>query len=207
MTAEEDCIGCFSCQLTTGNWGCNFQKLTKSARKKIGQILSDKSQALLQHSDCNVLVWTTWKHGFIPFLYQRSMLVVISSWHTLSPLVPLALFKCHGLAEDQSWPCPPLWAQSTHLLMAASGRTIQCHKAQISSDLLLKTWHRNLKSYTQMACTVTRSKPIEHLEIYIMYLQPTNQPSVGIILILVRAKISGECLQHFVDSMPWTITN
>ncbi len=59
-----------------------------------------------------------------------------------------------------------------------------------------------------MASTVTRSQSIEHLcdvverEIHIMDVQPTNLQQLRDAIMSMWTKISEECFQHLVESMP-----
>ncbi len=75
--------------------------------------------------------------------------------------------------------------------------------------LVSRTWQ--WVNFTQMASTVTRSQSIEHhwdvveREIHIMDLQPTNLQQLRDAIMSTWTKISEECLQHLVESMPWRI--
>ncbi len=81
-----------------------------------------------------------------------------------------------------------------------------CHKAQIISDWFLE--HDN--EFTLLKWPPPRPvlNPIEHLwdvverEICIMDVQPTNLQELHDIIMSVWTKISEECFQHLVESMP-----
>ncbi len=59
-----------------------------------------------------------------------------------------------------------------------------------------------------MASTVTRSPSVEHIwdaverEIHIMDVQPTNLQKLRDAIMSIQTKISEECFQHLVESMP-----
>ncbi len=84
-----------------------------------------------------------------------------------------------------------------------------CHKAQISSDWLLNmtmSWlYQNWPPHSPVR------NPIEHLwdvveqEICIMDVQPTNPQQLRDAIMSIWPKISQECFQHLVESMPWRI--
>ncbi len=81
-----------------------------------------------------------------------------------------------------------------------------CHKAQIISDWFLK--HDNEFTLLKWPPQSPDLNPIEHLwdvverEILIMDVQPTNLQQLRGAIISIRTKISEECFQHLVESMP-----
>ncbi len=80
------------------------------------------------------------------------------------------------------------------------------HKAQIISDWFLE--HDNEFTLLKWAPQSPDLNPIEHLwdvverEIRIMDVQPTNQQQLCDAIKSIRTKISEECFQHLVESMP-----
>ncbi len=84
-----------------------------------------------------------------------------------------------------------------------------CHKAQIISDWFLE--HGNELTLLKWPPQSPDLNPIEHLwdvverEIYIMDVQPTNLQQLRDAIISIWTKISEECFQHLVESMPWRI--
>jgi len=84
-----------------------------------------------------------------------------------------------------------------------------CHKAQIISDWFLE--HENVLILLKWPPQSPDLNPIEHFwdvveqEIRIMYMQPTNLQKLRDAIISVWTKISEECFQHLVESMPWRI--
>ncbi len=84
-----------------------------------------------------------------------------------------------------------------------------CHKAQIISDWFLE--HDNEFTLLKWPPQSPDLNPIEHLwdvverEICIMDVQPTNLHQLRDAIMLIRTKISEECFQHLVESMPQRI--
>ncbi len=82
-----------------------------------------------------------------------------------------------------------------------------CHKAQIISDCFLE--HENEFILLKWPPQSPDLNPIEHLwdvlerEIYIMEVQPTNMQQLCDAIMSIWTKISEECFQHLVESMPW----
>ncbi len=89
---------------------------------------------------------------------------------------------------------------------ATSSRIMHRHKAQIISDWFLE--HDN--EFTLLKCPPQSPdlNPIEHLwdvverEIHIMNVQPTNLQQLRDAIMSKWTKISEECFQHLVESMP-----
>ncbi len=105
----------------------------------------------------------------------------------------------------------PLWLQCTHLLMATSSRIINapCHKAQIITDCFLE--HEKEFTLLKWPPQSPDLNPIEHLwdvverEIHIMDVQPTNLQQLRDTIMSIWTKISEECFQNLVESMPQRI--
>ncbi len=81
-----------------------------------------------------------------------------------------------------------------------------CHKAQIISDWFLE--HDNEFTLLKWPPQSPDLNPIEHLwdvverEIHIMDVQPTNLQQLRDAIMSIWNKISEECFQHLVESMP-----
>ncbi len=80
--------------------------------------------------------------------------------------------------------------------------------SQSSNHLRLVSWTWQWVHFTQMASTVTRSHSnraalgcVER-EIHIMDVQPTNLQQLCDAIVSIWTKISEECFQHLVESMP-----
>ncbi len=84
-----------------------------------------------------------------------------------------------------------------------------CHKAQIISDCFLE--HDNEFSLLKWPPQSPDLNPIERLwdvvewEIHIMNVQPTNLQQLCDAIMSIWTKISEECFQHLVESMPQRI--
>ncbi len=132
----------------------------------------------------------------------------IFSWHTLDPLVPIE----HCLNATVY---PSIVADRVHAFMTtvypSSDDYLQqdnaaCHKAQIISDWFLE--HDNEFTLLKWPPQSPDLNPIEHLwdvverEIHIMDVQSTNLQQLRDAIMLIWTKISEECLQHLVESMP-----
>ncbi len=82
-----------------------------------------------------------------------------------------------------------------------------CHKAQIISDWFLE--HDNEFTLLTWPPQSPDLNPIEHLwdlverEICFMDVQPTNLQQLCDAIMFIWTKISEECFQHLVESMPW----
>ncbi len=100
----------------------------------------------------------------------------------------------------------PFMTTVYHLLMYFQQDNAACHKAQIISDWFLE--HDN--EFTLLKCPPQSPdlNPIEHLcdvverEIHIMDVQPTNLQQLRDTIMSIWTKISEECFQHLVESMP-----
>ncbi len=100
----------------------------------------------------------------------------------------------------------PFMTTVYHLLMYFQQDNPPCHKAQIISDWFPE--HDN--EFTLLKCPPQSPdlNPIEHLwdvvdrEILIMDVQPTNQQQLCDAIMTIWTKISEECFQHLVESMP-----
>ncbi len=131
----------------------------------------------------------------------------IFSWHTLGLLVPID----HRLNATAYL---SIVADHVHPFMTtvypSSDDYFQQDNApsQSSNHLRLVSWTWQWVHFTQMASTVTRSQSIEHLwdvverEIHIMDVQPTNLQELCDDIMSIWTKISEECFQHLVESMP-----
>ncbi len=81
-----------------------------------------------------------------------------------------------------------------------------CHKALIISDWFLE--HDNEFTLLKWPPQSPDFNPIEHIrdvverEIHIMDVQPTNLPQLRDAFVSIWTKISEECFQHLVESMP-----
>ncbi len=83
---------------------------------------------------------------------------------------------------------------------------VPCHKAQIISEGFLE--HDNEFTLLKWLTQSPDLNPIEHLwdvverEIHIMDVQMTNLQQLCDAIISILTKISEECFQHIVESMP-----
>ncbi len=161
---------------------------------------------------CSDIQKRTWKHGSIlPCLNGSGWWWLCNGVGDifLAHFGPLstnwALFKCHRLSEYCCWPCPPFM---TTVYPYSDGYFEQenapCHKAQIISDWFLE--HDN--EFTLLKWPPPDLNPIEHLwdvverEIRIMDVQPANLQQLRDIILSIWTKISEECFQQLVESMP-----
>ncbi len=154
-----------------------------------------------------------WIH---PALSQRFRLVVVVLCVGdifLAHFGPLstnwASFKHHSLPE-YCWPCPPLYDYSEPIFWCYFQQdNAPCHKAQIISDWFLE--HDNEFTLLKWPPQSPDLNPIEHLwdvverEIHIVDVQTTNLQQLCDAIMTIWTKISEECLQHLVESMPWRI--
>ncbi len=132
-------------------------------------------------------------------------------WHNLSPLVPiehrLNITIYLSIVADHVHPF------MTTVYPSSDGYFQQvnapCHKAQIISDWFLE--HDNEFTLLKWPPQSPDLNPIEHLwdvveqEIHIMDVQPTNQQQLCDAIMSIWTKISEECFQHLVESMPRSI--
>ncbi len=129
-------------------------------------------------------------------------------WHTLGPLVPME----HCLNATAY---PSIVSDHVHPFMAtvypSSDGYVQqdnasCHKDQIISDWFLE--HDNEFTFLKWPPQSSDLNPTEHLwdvlerEIRIMDVQPTNLQQLRDNIMSIWTKISEECFQHLVESMP-----
>ncbi len=133
----------------------------------------------------------------------------IFSWHTLGPILPtehcLNATAYLSIVDDH---IHPFMTTVYHLLMYFQQDTAPCHKAQIISDWFLE--HDNEFTLLKWPPQSPDLNPIEHLwdvverEIHIMDVQPTlsNLQQLRDDIMSIWTKISEECLQHLVESMP-----
>ncbi len=129
----------------------------------------------------------------------------IFSVHTLGPLAPIEHrlnAKAYlSIVADHVHPF------MTTVYLSSDGYFQQdnapCHKVQIISDWFLE--HDNEFTLLKWSPQSPDLNPIEHLwdvverEIHIMDVQPTNLNDA---IMSIWTKISEECLQHLVESMP-----
>ncbi len=131
----------------------------------------------------------------------------IFSWHTLGSLVPIE--HCLNTTVYLSIVADhvhPFMTTVYHLLMYFQQDNAPCHKAQIISDWFLE--HDNEFTLLKWPPQSPDLNPIEHLwdvlerEIHIMDVQPTNLQQLCDAIMSTWTKISEECFQHLVESMP-----
>ncbi len=130
----------------------------------------------------------------------------IFSWHTLGHLVPIehrlnATAYLSIVADDVHPFMTTVYPSSDVQQYNAS-----CHKAQIISDWFLE--HDNDFTLLKWPPQSPDLNPIEQLwdvverEIHIMDLQPINLQQLRDNIMSIWTKISEECFQHLVESMP-----
>ncbi len=125
------------------------------------------------------------------------MLWGIFSWHTLDPLVSIE----HRLNATAYL---IIVGDYVHPFMTYA--TPLCHKAQIISDWSLE--HDNAFTLLKWPPQSADLNPIEHIwdvverKIHIMDVQPTNLQQLRDAIMSIWTKISEECFQHIVESMP-----
>ncbi len=132
----------------------------------------------------------------------------VFSWHTSCSLVPIG----HRLNATVYL---SIVTDHVHLFMitvhlSSDGYFQQdnapCHKTQIISDWFLE--HDNEFTLLKWPPQSPDLNPIEHLwvvverEIHIMDVQPTNLQQLRDVIMTIWTKISEECFQHLVESMP-----
>ncbi len=135
-------------------------------------------------------------------------IVSMVSWHTLGPLIPIE-HRLHATAYLS------IIADHVHPFMttvypSSDGYFQQdnapCHKAQIISDWFLE--HDNEFTLLKWPPQSPDLNPIEHLcdvverVIRIMDVQLTNLQRLRDAIVSIWTKISDECFQHLVESMP-----
>ncbi len=131
----------------------------------------------------------------------------IFSWHTLGPLVPIE----HRLNTTAY---RSIFADHVHPFITTVYPTSECffrdnepcHKAQIISDWFLE--HDNEFTLLKWPPQSSDLNPIEHIwdvverEICIMDVQPINLQQLRDAIMSIWTKISEQCFQHLVESMP-----
>jgi len=132
----------------------------------------------------------------------------IFSWHTLVPLVPIE--HCLNATAYMSIVSDHVHHFVTTVFPSSDEYFQQdsapCHKAQIISDWFLE--HDNEFTLLKWPPQSPDLNPKEHLcdvverEICIMDVQPTNLQQLRDAIMSIRNKISEECFQHLVESMP-----
>ncbi len=176
---------------------------------------SDESQFLLQHSDGRVRIWCKEHESMDPSCLISTvqagggvMVWGIFSWHTLGPLVLIA--HCLNATAYLSIVADHVHPFMTTVYSSSDGYFQQdnapCHKAQIISDWFLE--HDNEFTLLIWPPHSPDLNPIEHLwdvverEIRIMDVQPTNLQQLHDAIMSIWTKISEDCFQHLVESMP-----
>ncbi len=108
-----------------------------------------------------------------------------------------ASFKRHSLPEYCCWPCPSLYDYSVPIFWCYFQQDkALCHAAQIISDWFLESPDLNL---------IEHIRDVVEREIHIMDVQPTNLQQLCDAIMSIWTKISEECFQHLVESMPQRI--
>ncbi len=131
----------------------------------------------------------------------------IFSWHTLGPLVPIEhRLNATAYLSIVADHVHPFMTTVYHLLMTTSSRIMHCHKVTIIPDWFLE--HDNEFTLLKWPPQSPDLNPIEHLwdvverEIHIIDVQPTNLQQLRDAIMSIWIKISEECFQHPVESMP-----
>ncbi len=176
---------------------------------------SDESRFLLQHSDGRVRIWRKEHESMDPSCLVSTvqagaggvMVWGIFSWQTLGPLVLME----HRLNTtdylsivDHVHPFMTTVYQSSDDYFQQDNAP--CYQAQIISDWFLE--HVNEFTLLKWPPQSPDLNPIEHLwdvverEIHIMDVQPTNLQQLRDGIMSIWTKISEECFQHLVESMP-----
>ncbi len=132
----------------------------------------------------------------------------IFSWHTLGPLVPIE--HCLNATAYLRIAADHVHPFMTTVYPSSDGCFQQdntpCHKAEIISDWFLE--HDDDFTLLKWPPQSLDLNPIEHLwdvverEIHIMDVQLTNLQKLRDVIMSIWTKISEECLQHLVKSMP-----
>ncbi len=169
---------------------------------------SDESRFLLRHSDGRVRMRRKEHESMDPSCHVSTvqagggvMVWGILSWHTLGPLVPIE--HCLNATAYLSIVADHVHPFMTTVYTSSDGYFQQdnapCHKAQIISDWFLE--HDNEFTLLKWPPQSPDLNPIEHLwdvverEICIMVML---LPAI----MSIWTKISDECFQHLVESMP-----
>ncbi len=132
----------------------------------------------------------------------------IFSWHTFGPFVPIE--HCLNTTDYLSIVADHIHPFMTTVFTSSDGYFQQdntpCHKAQIMSDWFLE--HDNGFTLLKWPPQSPDLNPIKHLwdvverEIRIIDVQPTNLQQLREAIMWIWTKISEECFQHLVESMP-----
>ncbi len=132
----------------------------------------------------------------------------IFSWNTLGPLVPtehcLNPTAYLSFVADHVHPFTTTEYPSSDVYVQQDNAP--CPKAQIISDWFLE--HDNEFTLFKWPPQSPDLNPIEHLwdvverEIHIMDVQPTNLQQLRDAIMPIWTKISEECFQQIVESMP-----
>ncbi len=172
---------------------------------------SDESWFLLQHSDVgsesgvkNMKAWIIlpclngsgcwWWCNDVGDIFLANLEPIE---HRLNTTVYLSIVADH---------VHPFMTTVYHLLMYFQQDNASCHKAQIISDWFLE--HDNDFTLLKWPPQSPDLNPIEHLwdvverEIHIMDVQTTNLQQLCDAIMSIWTKISEECFQHLVESMP-----
>uniref|UniRef100_A0A3B3CGX4 Transposase Tc1-like domain-containing protein n=1 Tax=Oryzias melastigma TaxID=30732 RepID=A0A3B3CGX4_ORYME len=180
---------------------------------------SNETQFLLQHSDGRVKICRQ-QHEIrdssclVSIVQTGSggvMVWGIFSWHTLGPLVPIE--QCYDATAYLSIVADHVHPFMSSVFPSSDGYFQQdntpCHKADIISDWLLE--HDNEFTVFKWPPQSPDLNPIEHLwdvveqEIRIMDVQPTNLQQLRDAIMSIWTKLSKECFQYLVESMPGRI--
>ncbi len=176
---------------------------------------SDESWFLLQHSDDRVRIWRKLLESMdlscLVSMDQAGgggvMVWGIFSWHTLGPLVPiehrLNTTDYLSIVADHVHP----FMTTVHPSSDATSSRIMHHATKLKSS---QTGFLNMTmcSLYSNGLQSPDLNPIEHLwdvverEIHIMDVQPTNLQQLCDAIMSIWTKISEECIQHLVESMP-----
>ncbi len=180
-------------------------------------VWSDESRFLLRHSDGRVRIWRREHESMDPSCLVSTvqagygggvMVWGIFSWLTLGRLVPiehrLNATAYLSIVADHVHPF------MTTVYPSSDGYFQQdnapCHKAQIISDWFLE--HDNEFTLLKWPPQSPDLNPIENLwdvverKICIMDVQLTNLQQLRDAIVSIWTKISEECFQHLVESMP-----
>ncbi len=177
---------------------------------------SVESRFLLQHSDGRFRIWRKVNESMDPSCLVSTvqaggggvMVRGMFSWHTLGPFVPiehrLNVTAYLSIVADHVHPFKTTVYPSSDDYFQQDNAP--CHKAQIISDWSLE--HDNEFTLLKWPPQSPDLNPVEHLwdaverEIHIMDVQPTNLQQLRDAIMLIWTKISEECFQHLVESMP-----
>ncbi len=177
---------------------------------------SDESRFLLQHSDGRVRIWCKEHESMDPSCLVSTvqtggggvMVWGIFSWHNLGPLVPieynLNTTAYLSIVADHVHPFITTVDPSSKGYFQQDNAP--CHKAQIISDWFLE--HDNEFNLLKWPPQSPDLSPIEQLwdvverEIRIMDVQLTTLQQLHDFIMSIWTKISEECFQHLVESMP-----